>query len=117
MNENHPTETVELGAGSRSSFLEDREPPHPPQTPGLLPVPPAVEEEIARQEARHPMTLEYKKVLRDRLTLEYFFPDVEVAFRRTPAGIYVLAAGHTAISQFRTTATADQRQGVVYGVG
>jgi hypothetical protein len=39
------------------------------------------------------------------------------AFRRTPQGIVVLAAGLDEIAAFRRTSTREQRQGVVYGVG
>jgi hypothetical protein len=76
-----------------------------------------VEAEIAKQETNHPMTPEYRKTLRDRLTLEHYFSDVEVAFRRTPAGIEVLAVGQDEIAEFRAASTPDERQGVVYGVG
>ena len=60
---------------------------------------------------------EYRKTLRDRLTLAHYFSDVEVAFRRTPQGIEVLAAGLNEIAEFRRTSTREQREGVIYGVG
>src|SRR5262249_19505115 len=111
-------ETVTLGVGSRSPFVEGgREAAPLPRPRGLLPVPPEVEAEVARQEANHPMTPEYRKTLRDRLTLEHYFPDVEVAFRRTPEGIEVLAAGLDEIAEFRRTRRLPERQDVVYGVG
>jgi hypothetical protein len=80
-------------------------------------VPPDVETEVARQQASHPMSAEYLKTLRDRLTLAHYFSDVEVAFRRTPHGIEVLAAGLDEIAEFRRTSTREQRESVVYGVG
>src|SRR5262245_25174670 len=86
-----PTEAVTLGVGSRSPVVEERNAPPPLQSfRGLLPVPPEVEAEIKRQEAKHPMTPEYRKRLCDRLTLEHHFPDAPVAFRRTPHGIEIL---------------------------
>jgi hypothetical protein len=80
-------------------------------------VPPEVEAEVASQEASHPMTPAYRQALRDRLTLAYYFADVEVAFHRTPAGIVVLAAGADDIAAFRRTSTPAERQGAIYGVG
>jgi hypothetical protein len=63
------------------------------------------------------MTPEYRKTLRDRLTLAHYFSDVEVAFRRTPQGIEVLAAGLDEIAAFRRASTREEREGVIYGVG
>jgi hypothetical protein len=61
-----PTEVVTLGAGTRSPVVEGGNEPAPPQPcRGLLPVPPEVEAEIKRQEAKHPMTPEYRKRLSD----------------------------------------------------
>jgi hypothetical protein len=113
-----PLDEVTLGLGSRSPRAEEgHEPTTLPQRRGLLPVPAAVEAEITRQEAEHPMTPGYRKALRDRLTLEHYFSDVEVAFRRTQIGIEVLAAGLDQIAEFRRTSRPEERQGVVYGVG
>jgi hypothetical protein len=76
-----------------------------------------VEAEVASQEAGRPMTPEYRKTLRDRLTLAHYFLDVEIAFRRTPHGVEVLAAGPDEIAEFLRTSTREGREGVVYGVG
>jgi hypothetical protein len=83
----------------------------------LLRAPARVEAEIDRQEVERPMSAEYRKILRDRLTLEYFFANGEVAFRRTPDGIEILAAGLDEIAQLRKTNKRAKRQGIVYGVG
>jgi hypothetical protein len=113
-----PPESVTLGVGSRCGFAEeDREPQKHCQLRGLLPVPPEVEAEVRRQEAQHPMAPEYRKILRDRLTLGHYFEDVEIAFRRTPDGVEVLAAGLDEIAAFRRTTQRDERHGVIYGVG
>ena len=117
MNEK-PPEVVTLGIGSRSSLVENGHGLVMLLRPrGLLPVPPEVVAEVERQEAKHAMTPEYRKTLCDRLTLEHYFSDVEVAFRRTPEGIEVLAAGLDEIAEFRGITMREQRQGVVYGVG
>jgi hypothetical protein len=113
-----PSESVTLGVGSRGGFVEEgHEPAKARQLRGLLPVPPEVEAEVRSQEARHPMTPEFRKALRDRLTLGHHFADVEVAFRRMPEGIEVVAVGYDEIAAFRRTSRPEERQGVVYGVG
>jgi hypothetical protein len=117
MNEPLP-ETVTLGLGSRSSFVETTHgPPTLARPRGLLCVPPEVEAEVRRQAAKHAMTVEYLKSLRDRLTLDHYFSGAPVALRRTPEGIEVLAAGLDEIAELRRTCTPEQRQGIVYGVG
>ena len=111
-------ENVTLGIGSRFSLVELRgEPAALVAYRGLLPAPSDVEAEVIRQDAGRPMTPEYRKKLRDRLTLGHYFSDVEVAFRRTPQGIEVLAAGLSEIAEFRRTTTLEERVGVIYGVG
>jgi hypothetical protein len=113
-----PRQDVNLGIGSRSSLVElGREPAAPLVRRGILPAPYDVEAEIVRQEAERPMTPEYRKTLCDRLTLAHYFSDVEIAFRRTPQGIEVLAAGLNEIAEFRRTSTREEREGVIYGVG
>jgi hypothetical protein len=116
--ESKPAEVVTLGVGSGSRFIDgSQEPPRSFSVRGLLPVPPEVEAEIQRQEGRQPMTAEYRKTLRDRLTLEQYFSGIDVAFRRRPDGIEVLAAGLDEIAEFRRSSSREERQGVVYGVG
>src|SRR5262245_24732085 len=110
-------EYVELGCGSRSSLDAGTATSGECQLRGILPVPRSVQAEIARQEAQRPISSAYRQTLLDRLTLEFYFRDVEVAFRRTDSGIEVLAAGLQEIAAFRQNTSPEQRQGVVYGVG
>jgi hypothetical protein len=110
-------ECVALGIGSHSRFQEGAHEPVTHSRRGLLSVPPEVEAEIASQEARHSMSAEYRKTLRDRLTLRHYFSNVDVAFRRTPDGIEIVAAGPTEIAELRTNTTPEERRGVVYGLG
>jgi hypothetical protein len=111
-------EAVTLGIGSRASLAKGKhkQPSHS-QPRGLLAVPGEVEAEIKKQEATHVMNAVYRKTLSDHLTLEHYFPDVEVAFRRTLNGIEVVAVGMEEIAEFRQTTAPEERQGVVYGVG
>jgi hypothetical protein len=115
---NRQQEDVTLGIGSRSTLAETgREPAAPIGRHGLLPTPPDVDALLERWEATDPMTPEQRKRLRDRLTLRRHFADVDAAFRRTPQGIEVVAAGLDGIAEFRRTNTREEREGVVYGVG
>jgi hypothetical protein len=112
-----PVETVTLGVGSQMSWFENECGQVSSQRPQLLPVPAEVVADIARQESAHPMTPEYRKLLCDWLTLAHYFADIDVAFRRTPAGVELLAAGLDEIAAFLQTSTPDSRQDVVFGVG
>jgi hypothetical protein len=115
---NRQQEDVTFGIGSRSTLAEKgREPAAPIGRRGLLPTPPDVEALVERWKAMDPLTPEQRKTLRDRLTLRRHFSDVEVAFRRTPQGIEVVAAGLDEIAEFRRTGTREPREAVVYGVG
>jgi hypothetical protein len=64
-----------------------------PKPKGLLPVPPEVEVVVARECAKQPMTPEAKQRLIDSLTLQYYYEDETIVYRRTPAGVEVLAVG------------------------
>ncbi len=60
---------------------------------GLLQPPARVIELVAREAARLPMTSEARKRITEDLTLQFFFEGVDVAYRRTPQGVEVLAVG------------------------
>jgi hypothetical protein len=60
---------------------------------GLLPVPPEIAEEIAREQASEQpyYTDDYAKLTRDNWALTYYYEGETVASRSTPEGIEVLA--------------------------
>jgi hypothetical protein len=100
-------------------------PAHDPNFPkprGLLPVPPEVAENVAELEARvlrelgAPMTPEARQRELDYATLNWYFDNSDVAYRRTPEGIEVLAAGAEEVSQYIKDHPPGTRQGVVFGV-
>jgi hypothetical protein len=76
-----------------------------PKPKGLLPVPPEVEALVAREDARllkeHGIvpTAEDHQRQQDSLTLQYYFEGYDVAYRRTPQGVEVLAVGPTEIGE------------------
>src|SRR5437763_3571066 len=97
-------------------------PAHDPTFPkprGLLPVPPEVQEDVVREEERilqehgFHVAPEAKRQMTDDRTLHYYYEGHQVAFRRTPAGVEVLAAGWDEVRQFFQSTPPEQRQGVL----
>ncbi len=84
---------------------------------GLLPVPHEIERLVAREEASHPMTPEFRQLFVNRLTLQYYFEDQDVAFRFTPGGVEVFAVGPEEIGAFLRNTPPEQREGVTFGQG
>ncbi len=70
-----------------------------PRPRGLLPVPAHVEQWVARQEAKQPMTPEFRRRLTDSLTLQFYYDNYTLAYRHTPQGVEVLAVGVVEIGQ------------------
>ena len=103
-----------------SEFTDLTLPAHDPNFPkprGLLPVPPEVEEDVAREQARlqPDFTEEYGKRVRDDMTLRYYYEGSYVASRRTPQGVEVLAVGWDEVRKFLTETPPEQQQGVQEG--
>ncbi len=108
-----------------SDLLDWTLPAHDPSVPrprGLLPVPPEVVERLASREA---------DLLRERgiqvapeasrRALEYamtnwYFDNTEIAYRRTPEGIEVLAVGSEEVSRFVRDHPLETRRDVVIRV-
>jgi hypothetical protein len=103
-----------------SEIIDLTLPAHDPTFPkprGLLPVPPEVEEAIARDQARlQPyFTDEYAKRARDEMTLRYYYEGAYVASRRTPQGVEVLAVGWDEASKYLEDNPSDTREDVRVG--
>jgi hypothetical protein len=109
------TETVTLGIGSRSPFVEaDGVQGVPPSPLGHLPTPPAVKEFIAAQGERFAaMTPRVRQRVRDDYNLSYYYGGQEVAFRFTDQGIEVLAVGLPDIEALKRRTTPGEWLGVV----
>jgi len=86
-----------------------------PKPRGLLPVPPEIAEEIARDQAAHQpyYTDEYAKMTCDDWTLRYYYEGEMVASRSTPEGVEVLAAGPEEVGRFLQETPPENRQGVM----
>jgi hypothetical protein len=113
------------GVVMASDLIDWTIPAHDPNFPkprGLLPVPPEVAESVARSEARLlrekgiQITSEARRRDLEYLTLNWYFDNTEVAYRRTPQGIEVLAVGSEEVSQFRRDHPLETRRDVVIRV-
>lgn len=99
-------------------------PAHDPTFPkprGLLPVPPEVAEEVARDEAEciakygEPWTDEARQRILDRQVLNWFYDNAYIAYRRTPQGVEVLAVGSDEIHEYLAEHPEASLEGVVVG--
>jgi hypothetical protein len=100
-------------------------PAHDPNFPkprGLLAVPPAVAEQVADFEDRfvreHGFSIapEARRRMLDDWTLNYYYDDAYIAYRRTPQGVAVLAVGWEEASKYRKEHPPETRPGLVIGV-
>jgi hypothetical protein len=117
---------VELGLGNDFREVDDHGEPlvlTRPMPHGLIPIPPEVEALVAREEARlskeHGIipTPEARQRLVDSLTLQYYFDGIDIAYRRTPQGVEVVAVGLEEVGELIRTTPQEQREGVVFGQG
>ena len=117
---------VELGIDK--DFREVNEQGEPivltrPKPHGLIPIPPEVEAVVAREELRllkeHGITPtpEARQRMVDSLTLQYYFDGIDIAYRRTPQGVEVVAVGLEEVGELIRTTPQEQREGVVFGQG
>jgi hypothetical protein len=99
-------------------------PAHDPAVPkprGLLPIPPEVEEAVAREEARiareHGIRIapEAKRRMLDQLTLQCYYEGAYVASRCTPKGVAVLAVGWDEAGKYLEDHPPETRQDVRIG--
>lgn len=75
------------------SALRPCEPPPAPRGRGLLPVPPEVAKQIAREVKERPMTDEARQMVLRNVLLYHYFYGHQVAYRETTQGVEVLAMG------------------------
>ena len=117
---------LELGIGNDFREVDDHGEPlvlARPKPHGLIPIPPEVETIVAREEARllkeHGIipTAEARQRLVDSLTLQYYFDGIDIAYRRTPRGIEVVAVGLEEVGELIRTTPQEHREGVVFGQG
>jgi hypothetical protein len=109
-----------------SHFIDLTLPAHDPnfsKPRGLLPVPPKVAGQVADFEARFvrehgaPMDPEARQRILDDWTLNDYYDDAYIAYRRTPQGVEVLAVGWEEASKYLEDHPLETRRDVVIGVG
>ena len=100
-------------------------PAHDPNFPkprGLLAVPPEVAEWVADFEARFvrehgsPIAPQAKQRILDDWTLNYYYDDAYIAYRRTPQGVEVLAVGWEEVRKYMKDHPLETRRDVRIGV-
>jgi hypothetical protein len=86
-----------------------------PKPRGLLPVPPEIAEEVAREQAAEQpdYTDAYAKMTRDDWTLTFYYEGDTVACRTTQEGVEVLAVGWDEVSRFLEETPPDAQEGVM----
>ena len=108
-----------------SDLIDLTIPAHDPNSPkprGLLPVPPEVAENVARSEAELlqergiQVTAEARQHSLDYQTLNWYYDNSLVLYRRTPQGVEVLAVGSDEISEFVRDHPFETLGGAVIGV-
>jgi hypothetical protein len=106
-------------------FIDLTLPAHDPNFPkprGLIPVPPEVAEAVAQEEARiereHGFRIapEARQWMLDDWTLQYYYDDAYIAYRRTPQGVEVLAAGCDECDKYLKDHPPETRRDVEIGV-
>jgi hypothetical protein len=99
-------ESVDLGSFDLVQALNAPLVAARPKPKGLLQVPPEVEAIVAQEDARllkeHGIvsSAEDRQRQQDSLTLQYYFEGYDVAYRRIPQGVEVLAIGLEEIREF-----------------
>jgi hypothetical protein len=121
--ESRPTREGDLMASDLIDYTLPAHDPNFPKPRGLLPVPPEVAENVARREAQLlrergiQITADARQHSLDYRTLNWYFDNTEVLYRRTPQGIEVLAAGSEEIDQYLEEHPLETLDGAVIGVG
>ena len=99
-------------------------PAHDPNFPkprGLIPVPPEVAKWVEELDARvirelgAPMAPEARQRTLDDWTLNYYYDDAYIAYRRTPQGVEVLAVGWEQAHKYLEEHPDATLEGVVIG--
>jgi hypothetical protein len=106
-------------------FIDHTLPAHDPNFPkprGLIPVPPKVAEWVAEEESRFErehgsrFTPVAQQRILDDWTLNYYYDDAYIAYRRTPQGVEVLAVGLEEARQYMKDHPLETRRDVLIGV-
>lgn len=89
------------------------EPPPAPPIRGLLPVPPEVAKQVAREVKERPMSEEAQKMTTRNFLLYHYFYGHIVAYRETSRGVEVLAVDDDEIGRLFKRLPPEQHRGIV----
>ncbi len=88
---------------------------------GLISTPQAVldlvarEEERLRNENQVALPADTKRWMAENFTLQYYYEGVDIAYRRTPQGLEVLAVGIAEIRELAKRLPPEEMQAVITG--
>jgi hypothetical protein len=80
---------------------------------GLIQPPQRVLDLVARQAAKFPINDEEKTRITEDFTLQYYYQDWYIVYRRTPQGVEVLAVGLPEIAALVNHLTPEERRTVI----
>ncbi len=60
---------------------------------------------------------EARKRVEDSLKLQYYFDGIDIAYRRIPQSLKVVAVGFVKVGELIRTTPQEQQEGVVFGQG
>jgi hypothetical protein len=82
---------------------------------GLMPTPPQVAELVERElkAAGVPVSDRERQRITDIFNLQFYFRGEPVAYRRTPQGLEVLAAGRQEVDELYAKLSQAERQGII----
>lgn len=92
-----------------------RAPRRTPKLRGILPTPPAVRRLVARELKDHPVTPRERQRITDCFKMQYYFGGLDIAYRKTPKGLEVLAVGHDEIMKLVRSAPPAEREQIILG--
>jgi hypothetical protein len=82
---------------------------------GLLPTPPEVAEIVAEEVAKRPMSDAARQWVTDCFNMQYYFGGHPIAYRKTPQGVEVLAAGLDEIGKLMRRLPPSEDRNVIIG--
>ena len=77
---------------------------------GILPTPPIVQRLVARELKDHPVTPQERQRITDCFKMQYYFGGHEIAYRKTPKGVEVLAVDDEITELLRSVPPEEQEQ-------
>jgi hypothetical protein len=81
----------------------------------LLPTPPEIAKLVAREAAKRPMSPAARQWVTDCFNMQYYFGGHDIAYRKTPQGVEVLAVGLEEIGELMRHLPRAEDRNVIIG--